>query len=88
VAYYGIETEQMDQMGRQFESKAAEIQSLVAQLGRAVDGVGWSGPDADRFKTDWQGKHATELNAVSEVLRNAAQSIRRNMQEQQSASNR
>jgi uncharacterized protein YukE len=88
VAYYGIESEQMDQMGRQFDSKAAEIQSLVSQLGRALEGVGWSGPDADRFKTDWQGKHATELKAVSEALRTAAQSIRRNMQDQQSASNR
>ncbi|GAA2405778.1 WXG100 family type VII secretion target [Mycolicibacterium llatzerense] len=88
MAYYGIEPEQMDQMGRQFESKAAEIQSLVSQLGRAVESVGWSGPDADRFKTDWQGKHAAELKSVSEALRNAAQSIRRNMQEQQSASDR
>ncbi|MDH6246232.1 WXG100 family type VII secretion target [Mycobacterium sp. OTB74] len=88
MAYYGIESEQMDQMGRQFDSKAAEIQSLVSQLGRALEGVGWSGPDADRFKTDWQGKHATELKAVSEALRTAAQSIRRNMQDQQSASNR
>lgn len=60
MAYYGIESEQMDQMGRQFESKAAEIQSLVSQLGRAVEGVGWSGPDADRFKQT--GRESTPPN--------------------------
>lgn len=60
MAYYGIESEQMDQMGRQFESKAAEIQSLVPNS--AAQSRVSAGPVPMRTGSKQTGRESTPPN--------------------------
>lgn len=87
MAVYGQDIEQVQQLATQLNSKAEEIQSVISQLSSAISKVQWMGPDADRFRSDWQGQHTAKLKAVVDALRTASQTAKRNAQEQQQASN-
>jgi uncharacterized protein YukE len=88
VAYFGQDIEQVQQLAGQLNTRADDIQRLISQLSSTVDAVDWRGPDAERFRSEWQGQHRTALNAVVSALHDASQSARRNAQDQQTASGR
>ncbi|MDT5101314.1 MAG: hypothetical protein QOC76_5051 [Mycobacterium sp.] len=88
MAYFGQDVEQVQQLASQLNTRADDIQRLVSQLSSTVDAVDWQGPDAERFRSEWQGQHRTALNAVVSALHDASQSARRSAQDQQTASGR
>ena len=47
----------------------------------------WTGPDADKFKSDWNGQHVSQLKTVVSALRDAGQRAQRNASEQEQTSN-
>ncbi|MGE0214229.1 hypothetical protein [Mycolicibacterium sp.] len=86
MALYGADIEQVQQLSNQLNAKANDIQNIVTQLSSAINSVNWLGPDADRFRSDWQGQHVAQLKQVISALQTASQNARRNAQEQQTAS--
>ena len=86
MALYGADIEQVQQLSNQLNAKANDIQGIVSQLSSAISSVNWLGPDADRFRSDWQGQHVAQLKQVISALQTASQNARRNAQEQQTAS--
>jgi len=86
MALYGADIEQVQQLSNQLNAKASEIQNVISQLSSAISSVNWMGPDADRFRSDWQGQHVAQLKQVVSALQTASQNARRNAQEQQTAS--
>jgi len=86
VALYGQDIEQVRQLATQLNAKASDIESVISQLTSAVNSVQWMGPDAERFKADWQGQHVPQLKQVVSALQNASQNANRNASEQQQAS--
>lgn len=86
MALYGQDIEQVRQLAAQLNSKAGDIQNVISQLTSAVNSVEWRGPDAERFKSDWQGQHVPQLKQIVSALQNASQQANRNASEQQQAS--
>lgn len=86
MAMYGADVEQLNQLSAQLNNKASDIQNVISQLSSAISSVQWQGPDANRFRSDWQGQHVAQLKQVVSALQNASQNAKRNAQEQQSAS--
>lgn len=86
MALFGQDIEQVRQLGTQLNSKASDIEGVISQLTSAVNSVQWMGPDAERFKSDWQGQHVPQLRQVVSALQKASQDASRNASEQQQAS--
>ncbi|WP_102144550.1 WXG100 family type VII secretion target [Mycobacterium hubeiense] len=86
MALYGQDVEQVRQLATQLNAKASDIESVISQLTSAVNSVQWMGPDAERFKSDWQGQHVPQLRQVVSALQTASQNASRNATEQQQAS--
>lgn len=86
MALYGQDIDQVRQLGTQLNSKASDIESVISQLTSAVNSVQWMGPDAERFKSDWEGQHVRQLRQVVSALQKASQDASRNATEQQQAS--
>jgi ABC-type transporter Mla subunit MlaD len=86
MAIFGADIEQVQQLSTQLNAKASDIQNVISQLSSAISSVTWMGPDADRFRSDWQGTHVAQLKQVVSALQQASQDAARNAREQQSAS--
>jgi uncharacterized protein YukE len=71
----GADLEQMVELARRFDAKAAEVDQLVADLSRligsggAMGAVYWQGQLADRFRTEWDGVYVRNLRELAEALR-------------------
>ena len=62
---------------------------LLAQLGSLGPGVAqtpWPGPDADRFRQEWESRHSRALRQAAAFLAAAAEELLRNAAEQEQAS--
>ncbi|PQE00377.1 hypothetical protein CYL16_12205 [Mycobacterium sp. EPG1] len=86
MALYGADIAQLRQLSGQLNAKANDIQSIVSQLTSAITSVEWRGPDAERFKSDWQSQHVAQLKQVINALQNASQQASKNAQDQEVAS--
>jgi uncharacterized protein YukE len=86
---YGMDVEQVRQMGRQMQAQADHITgSIIPQLDGLVNNIPsvWAGPDANMFKDWWTGQHRAHLVAVAHDLRGLGQSALNNAQEQSEVS--
>ena len=45
------------------------------------------GPDADKFRSEWDSQHASNLKKVADALREAGDRAQKNAEQQQQASN-
>ncbi|MDN4521279.1 WXG100 family type VII secretion target [Mycolicibacterium austroafricanum] len=86
MAFTGADVAQLQQLSGQLNAKAGDIQSIVSQLTSAINSVDWRGPDAERFKSDWQGQHVAQLKQVINALQAASQRAMQNAQQQEAAS--
>ncbi|AEF36820.1 MULTISPECIES: WXG100 family type VII secretion target [Mycolicibacter] len=86
MAFKGADTEQLRGLASKLNSESSTIKGIVSQLTSAVSSVNWQGPDATRFKEDWNSNHVKALNTVAEALSAAATAANKNASEQDSAS--
>jgi uncharacterized protein YukE len=87
MALWGQDVAEVQKLATQLSSKASEIQSIISQLSSQISSVNWQGPDATKFRSEWQSSHTAKLKAVVDALNQASQSAKKNAQDQQSASN-
>lgn len=62
------------------ESSSKALHSLVST------GTQWSGPDAERFRSQWQGQSSKQLAAAVDALNRAAEVLKKNADQQEQAS--
>lgn len=84
---YGADVAQLRALGHRFDLAADEIERCGRLVGQGVTTtVQWVGPSAAEFRAAWAGTHHPRVDGAVATLRNAAQKIRANAEEQQRTS--
>ncbi|MBS9535890.1 WXG100 family type VII secretion target [Mycobacterium sp. M1] len=86
MAFKGADTDQLRQLAGKLKNESSTITGIISQLTSAVTSVNWQGPDATRFKNDWQSVHVPALKNVATALGDASNSATKNASQQDSAS--
>ncbi len=68
--------------------RAADLRDAAALLGTLVHSVQWVGPDAEAFRSQWDGVERHRMLAVANGLEDAARRALLNAQEQELTSAR
>ena len=84
--YIGQVPEEVDQLSAEFETKAGDLEHLQSLITGKLAGTTWTGPDRDRFQSDWEGQLTTSITQMVAQLRGASQLAADNAQEQRDAS--
>ena len=61
-------TQEMQSLATTFHGAAADVQSLLARLTGPVHGTTWTGPAAERFRTQWDAEFSPMLVKLEEAL--------------------
>lgn len=87
MAIVGMDIEQVrSRLVPQMNEKAGQIEEIWAQLNAILQDTEWRGPDRERFVGEWNGQHRTQMFAVAEAVRAAAQQANDNATQQEQAS--
>lgn len=83
----GADPEQLRATATQFSQAADQLQGSLKGLSSYVSNASfWRGPDSERFRSEWSGQSVFSINAAVTALRNGAEVLRRNADEQDDAS--
>ncbi|NND02617.1 MAG: hypothetical protein HKN91_07505 [Acidimicrobiia bacterium] len=86
MAQLGADVEQLDRMAAKFEQHAGQIEDTIRILGGEVESVWWEGSDAQRFKSDWNGTHRSNLQRLCQELRQTAGQVKKQAAQQRQTS--
>ena len=86
MAQLGNDPEQLDQLSKKFEQEAQQIQQATQQISSQVNSTWWKGPDADRFKNEWEGTYASQLKKIAEALRQVGTVVKKQATQQRQTS--
>ncbi|MCU1479542.1 MAG: family type secretion target [Subtercola sp.] len=85
--FYGADVASLRTLAKQFETAAAQLQSLTSTLTSTVNATAaWRGPDAAEFRSEWNGAHSAKLRAAVTALRHGSSDLVKNADEQNAAS--
>jgi len=84
--FTGMDIAAVRQLSQQMTRSAGEIRQVVQQLTGQLNNTPWTGPDQQRFLSDWQGHHVQQLNNVVQSLEEASRLANQNATEQEQAS--
>lgn len=84
--FYGIDTQATRGNAKQMQSNADDLGSMVSDIGSLLESVLWLGPGAQRFKSDWDGSMAPQMQQASDSLRSNAAEMNRRADMQDAAS--
>ncbi len=59
---------------------------LIGNVQSQISSTAWTGPDANRYRSQWQSDSSAKLRSVAGALRDASKVVARNASEQQQAS--
>jgi hypothetical protein len=88
MAIWGADVAQLKTLGTKLQAGSQEIDNQRSMLTKVLAGTQWLGPDAEKFRNEWNGEHVAALTRVSQALQQASQLANRNATEQESASSR
>ncbi len=83
---YGLDVQAVRTLGTQLNSEADALDSTLRKLTTALEQTQWIGPDATRFRNEWQSQHAVSLRNVIEALRATSTNARQNADAQEQVS--
>lgn len=86
AAYSGADPDQLRALARTFDQTAARLDSIGRDVSGRISGTSWSGPDAERYRSQWHGESMATIRNVVSALQGAAASLKRNASEQESVS--
>ncbi|WP_102144543.1 WXG100 family type VII secretion target [Mycobacterium hubeiense] len=86
MSVVGADLDQMRALARTLTQAADRLEAAAATVTGQLSSLGWSGPDAERYRSQWHGESRTVIRHVVTALREAAQTVERNAAEQQQAS--
>ncbi|CAM3656307.1 WXG100 family type VII secretion target [Mycolicibacterium frederiksbergense] len=83
----GADVAQLRALATQLTGSAERFDVIAKSLHSLVNGsMQWRGPDAERFRSEWNGASAHVLSRAAQALRDMDKVLRRNADEQVSAS--
>ena len=82
----GADVDALDRVGVQLEKASKGFRRKGAGLSSALDAAPWKGQKAERFRRDFHSVHMRSINDAAQFLDNAYETLRRNSDEQRSAS--
>ncbi|QDY89757.1 hypothetical protein E7Y32_05630 [Arthrobacter sp. UKPF54-2] len=88
MAIWGADVAQLKTLGSKLQAGSQEIANQKSLLTKVLAGTDWKGPDAEKFRNEWNGEHTAALTRVSQALQQAGQQATRNAADQESASSR
>jgi uncharacterized protein YukE len=84
---YGADVAQLRSLSDQLARSAEQLDQIRSALtAQITTSTAWVGPDAERFRGEWTGQHRAVMDRCAAALREGATSLRRNAQEQETAS--
>ena len=86
MAMWGADVQQLKTLGSKLSAGSNEIEQQRNTLNKVLHSTDWKGPDADKFRSEWNGQHVAALAKVSQALQEAGKQASRNATEQESAS--
>ncbi|SEC85203.1 hypothetical protein [Arthrobacter woluwensis] len=85
MSLFGMDVEQGKAFGKKLDQGADRLAQLSKDISSSLASSPWKGPDADGFKSEWNG-HRHTLTAASHALHAAARTMREQVREQEVAS--
>jgi len=83
----GADPDQLRATANQFVQAADRLEGSLKGLNSFVSNATiWRGPDSERFRSEWNGQSVSALNGAITALREGAEVLRRNADEQDNAS--
>lgn len=82
----GMNVEEVRRMATQLREAAEEITRIEQELTSGLEGVDWTGPDADRFRGQWSGEMVPALQQIMTAVDELGDTADRNAAEQESTS--
>jgi hypothetical protein len=86
MAQLGADVEQLDRLARTFQTEASRLERSASVLRGLVASVTWMGPDAGRFRGQYNQAMAPQLAAVARALTDEARNLGRQATQQRQAS--
>jgi uncharacterized protein YukE len=86
--FLGMNIEEVRSTAGSMEQAAQRIGDVVSRLNAALASTEWKGPDADRFRQDWQSQHAPAIRRAASDVKSSAGQVRMNIEAQITASQR
>ncbi|WP_425955076.1 WXG100 family type VII secretion target [Xylanimonas sp. McL0601] len=80
--YLGLNPEDMQQLITMLNNKAGKIEEIAQKLTQQVKTTTWDGPDAARFKNEWDSDHSKKLHKVAQALEQIAKSAKQELNQQ------
>ena len=65
MAFWGADTDQLKTLSTKLQQGSAEIEKQKSALASALQSTDWKGPDADKFRSDWESNHAAQIGRAS-----------------------
>lgn len=85
-ATQGMNVEEVKRMSAQLREAAEEITRIEQELTNGLADVDWTGPDAERFRGQWQSEMVPALQQIMNSVNELGDTADRNASEQQSTS--
>jgi hypothetical protein len=82
-----MDVQQVRELASLLGKKAGEIDQLISTISSKLAGTDWRGPDAERFRSDWNGQLTTSLKNVAQNLRDTQTRATKNAADQETTSN-
>ena len=82
----GMNVEEVRRMSAQLRDAAEEITRIEQELTGGLAEVDWTGPDADRFRGQWQSEMVPALQQIMNSVTELGDTADRNAAEQESTS--
>lgn len=82
----GMNVDEVRRMVTELREAAQEISRIQQDLTAGLDGVDWTGPDADRFRGQWNGEMVPALQQIQSAVDGLGDDAERNIGEQERTS--
>jgi uncharacterized protein YukE len=76
----GGDPEQMASLQAAFTREQANVESLISAINGSLGSTWWIGPQADRFKSEWEGSFLPNLNNLATALGQCATNVQQHAQ--------
>ena len=86
MALIGADVDQLRLLSRTIDHSAERLEAMAGEVTSRLTSTPWNGPDADRYRAQWQGESLALVRNVAGALRSVASELERNAAEQENAS--
>src|SRR5690606_1666610 len=86
MGFYGADIGELRRLAQSLTTATGALESTRRALDTTVSGARWAGPDGDELRGRWTTELGPALTAAAATLRDAADAVRRNADQQESAS--